>query len=211
VKTREIMLLLSLAGALSCRGEVGQPGNPGPQGDPGPQGPPGPMGAQGIDGMPGEDGLNGQEGGTPFLISNPFAALLQYGDGPVVVEIGQQELIAPGTGTLAVRAHFSGTVAKRDQATLCRLRVGVRQDNAIQQLVSQSIGITDGPLAGRLELSVGATLVGQIPVEVGQPVLLRLEMQRLDDVCADGAGATQIAQIFGQLDVLFYKVALQAQ
>jgi hypothetical protein len=209
--TRMLMLSLLVAGALSCRGKTGEQGNPGPQGDPGPQGPPGPQGAQGIQGLPGADGADGREGGTPFLLSNPFSALLQYGDGPAVIEIGSQQLVAPDDGTLVVRAHFSGLVAKRDQATLCRVRVGVRRDQEIQQLVSQTVGISEGPLAGRLEMSVGATIVGQIDVVSGQPLLLRLEMQRLDEECADGAGATQIAQIFGQLDVLFYRVPLVAQ
>lgn len=190
---------------------MGEQGNPGPQGDPGPQGPQGPEGAQGIQGLPGMNGADGREGGTPFLISNPFTALLQYGDGPATVDIGSQDLVAPDDGVLVIRAHFSGTVAKRDQATLCRVRLGVRVDQEIQQLVTTTVGISDGPLAGRLETSVGATVVGQIQVATGQPVLLRLEMQRADDVCADGAGATQIAQIFGQLDVLFYRVGLVAQ
>jgi hypothetical protein len=209
--TSKLMLLVCAGALVACRGKTGEQGNPGPQGDPGPPGEQGPAGAQGNQGLPGDPGTNGLEGGTPFLLSNPFSALLQYGDGPAVVEIGQQQITAPDDGTLVVRAHFSGTVAKRDNATLCRIRVGVRRDQEIQQLVSQTVGITEGPLAGRLELSVGATIVGQIPVTEGQPVLLRMEMQRLDDLCADGAGATQIAQIFGQLDVLFYRVPLVAQ
>lgn len=198
-------------GSMSCRGKTGEQGNPGPQGDPGPPGERGPPGAQGVQGIPGMNGIDGIEGGTPFLLTNPFSAQLQYGDGVTVVQIGEQQIVAPDDGTLVVRAHFSGTVAKRDNATLCRVRVGVRRDQEVAQLVSQTVGITDGPLPGRLELSVGATIVGQIPVTNGQQVLLRLEMQRLDDVCADGAGATQIAQIFGQLDVLFYRVPLVAQ
>jgi hypothetical protein len=161
--------------------------------------------------MPGQNGRDGAEGGTPFLLTNPFSALLQYGDGPAVIQIGEQQITAPDDGTLVVRAHFSGTVAKRDNAMLCRVRVGVRRDQEVAQLASQTVGITDGPLAGRLEISVGSTIVGQVPVAAGQPVLLRMEMQRLDDLCADGAGATQIAQIFAQLDVLFYRVALVAQ
>jgi hypothetical protein len=197
--------------AMSCRGKTGEQGNPGPQGDPGAMGEQGPPGAQGVQGIPGVPGIDGIEGGTPFLLTNPFSAILQYGDGPAVVQIGEQQIVAPDDGTLVIRAHFSGRVGKRDGATLCRVRVGVRRDQEIAQLVSQTVGISDGPVAGRLELSVGATVVGQIPVTVGQQVLLRLEMQRLDDVCADGAGATQIAQIFGQLDVLFYRVPLAAQ
>ena len=211
MKTSKHMLALLVASALSCRGKTGEPGNPGPEGPPGPQGEQGPPGAMGEQGLPGEDGMDGLEGGTPFLVSNPFSALLQYGDGPAVVEIGQQQITAPDDGTLLVKSHFSGVVAKRDGANLCRVRVGVRQDNELQQLISQSVGINEGPVAGRVELSVGATIVGQIPVARGQPVLLRMEMQRLDDVCADGAGATQIAQIFAQLDLLFYRVPLAAR
>ncbi len=211
MSARRIVTFCLLASALACRGKTGEQGNPGPQGDPGPTGPAGATGPQGIPGPSGRDGADGIEGGTPFLLTNPFSALLQYGDGPAVVEIGEQQVVGPDDGTLMVRAHFSGTVAKRDGATLCRVRVGIRQDQMVAQLASQSLGITDGPVAGRLEVSVAATLVTQVAVAEGQPVLLRLEMQRLDETCADGAGATQIAQIFGQLDVLFFRVGLVAQ
>lgn len=161
--------------------------------------------------MDGQDGQDGREGGTPYLVSNPFSRVLQFGDADAVLELGQQTVVAPEAGTLLVRAHFGGTVAKRDGATVCRVQVGVRKDQDAIQLVSQNVGIREAPAAGKLETTVGASLVGQIPVQAAQSVLLRLEMQRFDDECANGAGATQIAQIFGQLDISFHRVPLSAQ
>lgn len=207
-------LLLSLLFALGCRGKSGPQGNPGPQGDPGPQGeagPAGPVGPPGPAGMNGQDGRDGREGGTPYLVSNPFSRVLQYGDADAVLELGQQTVVAPEDGTLLVRAHFGGTVAKRDGAGLCRVQVGVRKDQDAIQLVSQNVGVREAPVTGKLEVSVGTTLVAQVPVLSGQTVLLRLEMQRFDDECAEGAGATQIAQIFGQLDLSFHRVLLTSQ
>jgi hypothetical protein len=200
--------LLAAALVLACRGKIGPQGNPGSEGVEGPAGPAGPAGPPGPIGLPGSDGFDGREGGTPFLLTNPFSRVLQYGDGEAVLELGQQAIIAPEDGSLIVRAHFNGTVAKRDGATLCRVRVGVRQDQEVVQLVSQTLGIQEAPALGRLEVSASASLVGIVPVVQNQAILLRLELQRFDADCAMGAGATQISQMIGQLDVSFYRVPL---
>lgn len=198
--------LALLCGA--CQGEGGPPGNPGPEGPRGPTGAvgaTGPVGPQGPTGMPGRDG---EQGGTPYLVTNRFTDVIQYGDGDAVKEIGQVTVLAPDVGTLLVRAYFSGLVAKRDGVGFCRVQVRLRRGQETEPLALEDIGISGAPVAGRLETSVSSTLVAQFPVTAGESITLRLEGQRLDDECANGAGAERVAQLFGQIEATFYDVPL---
>lgn len=194
-----------------CRGESGEPGNPGPEGPEGPPGMAGATGPTGPIGATGPAGVDGREGGTPFLLTNVNSAVLQFGDASSVIEIARQQVVAPEGGALLVRAYLSGTVAKRDGAATCRVTVGLRKDQDVIPLASQNLGIASAPLPGKLEASVAGTLVGRVDVAAGQPVVLRVEMRRFDDDCAQGAGATQIAQIFSQLEVGFHRFVLPTQ
>lgn len=198
----------ALFGLFACSGDQGVPGNPGPQGDRGPTGATGPMGATGPAGPTGERGMDGLEGGTPVLLTNLQSSIIQFGDQDQVKEISRLTVVAPGDGGLLVRAHFSGIVAKRDGSALCRVTVGVRRDQEATQFLSQNVGVFGAPVAGRLELSVGTTLTGLMPVNAGQEVIFRLEVQRLDPECADGLGPTLVAQIFGQLEFGFHRYTL---
>jgi collagen triple helix repeat protein len=205
---------LAIGGCKGDRGEVGPQGNPGsegPRGPMGPDGPQGPMGAMGLMGMVGPKGQDGREGGTPFLVANPQQKLLTYGDGTDTLEIMRQSVVAPDAGSLLVRAYFSGTVTKRDGGAACRVAVSIRKDQDPVALESQNVGITGAPQAGQLVLGVSTVFASKIDVTANQAVVLHAEMKRLDDDCASGAGATQIAQIFAQLDVGFYRVALPSQ
>lgn len=196
---------------VACTGDPGQPGNPGPQGDPGPAGATGPQGPIGPTGPEGRAGIDGREGGTPFLLTNRFLGTLQFSDRDAVLEIGAVTVVAPDNGGLVVRAHFSGTVAKRDGSGFCRVWVMVRRDREPVPFLRESMGIAGAPAAGRLDLSVATTMAGVVPVAAGQSILLRLEIQRRDEICADGAGPTQIAELFGQLDLGFHRFALLTQ
>lgn len=192
----------------ACSGEQGAPGNPGPQGDQGLPGMTGATGPTGPIGPTGERGQDGLEGGTPVLLTNLQSQIIQFGDQDQVKEIGRLVVVAPGDGGLLIRAHYSGIVAKRDGSALCRVTVGVRRDQEVTQFLTQNVGIFGAPVGGRLEMSVGTTLTGLMPVTAGQEVTLRLEVQRLDDECADGLGPTLVAQIFAQLDIGFHRYTL---
>lgn len=197
---------------LGCDGEQGVPGNPGPEGRQGPEGPQGPSGPIGDPGQRGQIGQDGREGGTPFLVTNNLTAgVIQYGNGTDVVEVFSQRVVPPETGVLVLRAHFTGTVVKRDGATTCRVAVSVRRDQEVQPLFAQNVGISDAALAGRLELSIAATLVRAIDVAGGQPIVLHVEIRRFDDTCASGGGPTQVAQVFAQLDLGFHRILLPTQ
>jgi hypothetical protein len=202
---------LALALVAACKGNPGSAGNPGPQGDPGPRGEPGIIGPTGPQGITGDPGAPGVEGGTPVLITNVQSALIQYGDGNQVKEIGRWVIMSPAEGALVIRAHYNGTVAKRDGSGFCRVTIGVRKDQDATQFLSQNIGIFGAPTVGRLDLSIGTTLTGQLLVNTGEQLTLRMEVQRFDDECADGLGPTQIAQIFGQLDISFHRYAILTQ
>jgi hypothetical protein len=145
------------------------------------------------------------------LLTNPYDAIIQYGDGDAVMELGRVNAVAPGTGELQVRAYFSGLVAKRDGAARCRVQVRLRRDQDVQPLASDDIGIAGAPLPGKLEISVGTTLAAKVPVTAGQVVALRMEVQRLDSECAFGAGAERVAQIFGRIEALYSDVDISAQ
>lgn len=201
-------LMLSALLFAGCRGDAGLTGNPGPEGR---QGPPGLVGPTGPAGPTGENGADGREGGTPFLLTNVFSGIIQFGDGANVIELGQQQVVPPESGALVVRGYFSGTVSKRDGATTCRVTVSVRRDQEVVPILTQNLGISAAPAAGRLETSVAATLAGRLDVAQGQAVLLRIEIRRFDDDCAQGAGTAQVAQIFGQLDVGFHRFTLPTQ
>jgi hypothetical protein len=212
---RLTLLAVALAlAATACSGDQGPQGNPGPQGDRGPPGATGPAGARGEPGPDGRAGLDGREGGTPVYLtpaSTPFRGELQFGDGEQVIELGQLTVTAPGDGALLVRAYVSGTVAKRDGSGFCRVTVAVRRDRDAAPFLRQNVGVFGAPVSGRLDVSVGTTLAGQLPVSAGQEVLLRVELSRFDDQCADGAGPTLIAQLAAQLELGFYRVGLTAR
>ncbi|MCA9552776.1 MAG: collagen-like protein [Myxococcales bacterium] len=203
---------LTLAALVGCKGEAGPAGNPGPEG---PAGTPGATGAVGPVGPVGPQGATGQpgaEGGTPYLLTNPFRKVLQYGDRDATLELGTPvDVVAPGDGDLLVRAHYTGTVAKRDGSGFCRIEVRLRLNQDPSPLLAQNLGIFGAPVAGRLDLGVHTTLAGVIPVQSGEVVRMRLELRRVDPECADGEGPTQIADIFGQLEVGFHRVRIATQ
>lgn len=206
----------ALAGALvlvlaACEGERGEPGNPGPEGPAGPAGAVGATGPAGPTGPTGAPGRDGREGGTPYLVTNPVSGTIQFGDGDAVQELVQVPVLAPDEGDLTVKAHYSGTVAKRDGSGFCRVEVRVRRDQEPAPFLTQNVGIFGAPVAGRLDVSVGTTLLGVLPVTAGETILLRMEIRRVDPECADGAGPTQIAQIFGQLELGFHRVRIPTQ
>lgn len=204
--------MASLAVILAaCTGDIGPEGNPGPEGPKGADGPAGPQGPTGPQGEPGTPGRDGQEGGAPFLLTNQFQALIQYGDGAAVMELAPVTVVAPGQGELILRAYFSGKIAKRDGAARCRVRVSLRRGQETEALAQEDIGIAGAPLPGKLEMSLAATLPATIAVNAGEQVTLRLEVQRLDDECALGAGSELVAQVFGQLEGTFYRVPLATQ
>lgn len=208
---RRVLLSALFAALAACKGEDGPPGNPGPEG---PQGPQGAQGAQGVQGAPGErgpPGNDGREGGTPALLTNRMTARLTYADANAVIELGQLTVTAPEAGALFVRAHFTGTVVKRDGAGFCRVQVAVRRDQEAQALDAQNLGVFGAPVAGRLEVSVATTLAASVDMATGQDIQLHLEMRRLDDDCAFGAGPELVAQIFGQLDLGFHRFRLPAR
>ncbi len=205
-----LSLATLLLAAPACRGSDGSTGNPGPQGPVGPPGATGPTGASGRDGAPGADG---REGGTPALLTNVIARPLQYGDGDNVLELTQQTVVAPERGTLIVRVYAHGVVAKRDDATSCRVTVSLRRDQQTLPLAAQTLGIVDAPRVGRLELSVAATLAAKLELAAGEAVVLHVELQRADPACVPpgAAGPTQVAQIFGQLEAQLHRVELRSQ
>lgn len=203
-------LILAALTAHGCRGAEGATGNPGPQGPSGPTGATGATGAPGRDGDPGDPG---REGGTPYLLSNLVARPLQYGDGDNTLELAQQTLVGPEAGALVVRLYAHGVVAKRDDATSCRVEVSLRRDQQTLPLVAQQVGIVDAPRVGRLETTVGLTLATRIDVAAGERLTLHVEVRRADPACAPpgAAGPTQIAQIFAQLEAQFFRVPIAAQ
>lgn len=205
-----LAVLALVLGIVGCRGGDGPAGNPGSQGPQGPPGAVGPTGAPGRDGMDGRDGL---EGGTPTLLTNVIPRPLQYGDADNVLEIMQQTLVAPANGAVVVRLYAHGVVAKRDDATSCQVEVSVRRDQQTLPLAAQTVGIVDGPRAGRLEISVGVTLATRLEVTEGERIVLHVEMEKSDPACAPAgaAGPTQIARIFAQLEAQFFRVALPSQ
>lgn len=144
---------------------------------------------------------------SAYLLTNLRSSLLQYGDQENVLQVFEQRVGAPAAGTLLVRAHFSGSVTKRAGAARCLVRVQVRRDQETVALAAQNVGILDAPAAERLQTSVSGTLMGSVDLAEGGSTLLRFEIQRADPACApDGAGgAEQIAQIFGQLEVQFFR------
>lgn len=203
---------LTLAALVGCKGEAGPAGNPGPEGPAGTPGatgatgPVGPVGAQGAMGLP------GAEGGTPYLLTNRFEKQLQYGDRDAILELGLPvDVVAPGDGDLLVRAHFTGTVAKRDGSGFCKVELRVRLNQDPSPFLADNAGVFGAPVAGRLVVGVNTDLVGALPVQAGEVVRMRLELRRLDDICADGEGPTEIAHIFGQLEVGFHRVRIATQ
>lgn len=208
-------LALAAAAALAlcgCKGAPGEPGNPGPEGPEGAPGATGATGATGPQGAQGIQGLPGREGGTPFLLTNRFRRVLQYGDRDATLELAAPvDVVAPDDGELLVRAHYTGTVAKRDGSGFCRVEVRLRLNQDPAPLLAQNLGIFGAPVAGRLDLGVHTTLAGVIPVQAGEVVRMRLELRRVDPECADGEGPTQIADMFGQLEISFHRVRLATQ
>jgi len=148
---------------------------------------------------------------VPALVTNPYQAVIQYGDGDAVMELGRVNAVAPGNGEFLVRAYFSGIVAKRDGAARCRVQVRLRQDQEVDSLAQDDLGVAGAPLPGKVELSVGTTLAAKVSVTAGQVVALRMEAQRLDPECAFGAGSERVAQIVGRLEVLYSDVPIVAQ
>lgn len=192
----------------ACSGDPGPQGNPGPAGAPGPRGPEGPQGVEGPTGPMGPAGRDAPE--AAFLLTNLRSSLLQYGDQENVLQVFEQRVGAPADGTFLVRAHFSGSVTKRAGAQRCLVRVQVRRDQETVALAAQNVGVLDGPDTARLQISVSGTLMGTVPVAEGASTLLRFEVQRADPDCAPpgAAGAEQIAQVFGQLEVQFFRGTL---
>jgi hypothetical protein len=206
VRRSPIVLLVVLAGCA----ERGPPGNPGGEGPRGPQGEQGLTGEMGPPGPKGDKGDKGDmgEGGTPYLVTNVHSMPITYADGDNVISVLQQRVRATETGRLIVRAHFSGTVKKRDGAPRCRVEVALRQDQQPAPLSLQNIGVFEGPVAGALEISVAADLISLVEVTAGSEPLFHLETRRLDAECAAGAGAERLAQIFGQLEITFHRYLL---
>ena len=194
--------------ALACA--QGDPGNPGSQGNPGPTGPSGVAGTTGPMGM---QGMPGEEGGTRTLLTNPFMGVLQYADQDNVIEIVQQQVIAPGPGALIFRAYFHGTVAKRADGLTCLVTIALRRDQLPAALISQNVGILQGEMGQREEITVGGTLAARADVAGGETVTMRAELSKLSEDCAPmgAAGATQIAQMSVQLEVQHFRRTLATQ
>ncbi|MEQ8978426.1 MAG: collagen-like protein [Deltaproteobacteria bacterium] len=199
------LLLLSCFLLAACSGPDGSPGSPGPQGPMGAPGPTGPTGATGVQGAAGAPGQPGPEGGTPILLTQPAVATLTFADGPAIQQFDSFRVVAPGSGYFMIRTNFTGTVAKRDGSTRCYVSVRFRLDQEPVPLVLQNVGVFDAPAVGRLDVSVAAPLVGVVPVDVQDTVLVRLELQRQVEECADGNGNTQIAQITAQTEVSWFR------
>lgn len=199
---RAIAVLFTVA---ACTGERGPPGNPGPEGPPGQKGDLGDPGQMGSAGEKGDQGMPGEAGATPYLLTNLQQGTITYADADNVISILQQRAIAPDAGAFVVRAHISGTVAKRDGATLCRVEVGLRRDQQPAALVLQNLGVFEAPATGKLEVSVGATMATDVQLTANQEILFHLETKRIDPDCAAGAGAERVAQIFGQLEISFHR------
>jgi hypothetical protein len=159
-------------------------------------------------GSMGNQGLDGAEGGTPILLTNQQVGTITYADGAAVISVMQQAVNVPISGVYLVRAHFSGTVAKRDGAARCRVEVSLRRDQEPVALALQNVGVFEAPLAGKLEISVGASIVTALDVTAGSQILFHLETKRLDPECASGAGAERVAQIFGQLEVSYHRYGI---
>lgn len=201
-----IAVLVSLATA--CSGPDGVPGTAGPQGPPGAAGPAGPTGPTGAPGPRGVDGDPGPEGGTPILLSTPAAVQLLFSDGGAIQQFDTFEVIPPGDGYFLIRTNFTGSVAKRDGSSRCIVAVRVRLDQDPVPLVLQNVGVFEAPTVGRLDVSVNAPLVGTVAVQAAEPVLVRLELQRQTDECADGNGNTQIADIRAQAEISWFRNTL---
>ncbi len=208
---RALVTVVTVFGLGACKGEAGPSGNPGSVGAPGTEGPVGPPGAMGPAGPTGTAGLDGLEGGTPYLLTNPLEGVIQFGDGAQVVDLGSVDLVPAQDGAYLVRVHYRGTVAKRDQTGFCRVSVTVLQDGMPGPLLEELVGVHGAPVAGRLELSVGGTMQTLVQAIAGVPVTVRVQIQRFDDNCADGAGPEQIARIAAQVDATFHRFALQAE
>lgn len=202
-----IAAALLLASACADRGP---PGNPGPEGPPGPRGETGAKGDPGVQGPQGQNGRDGEEGGTPILLTNVQQGAITFADNDNVISILQLRVAPPQTGALLVRAHFSGTVAKRDGASRCRVEVSLRRNQETIALGLQNVGIFEAPVAGKLETSVAASIVTQVEATAGQEILFHLEAKRADPECAAGAGAERVAQIFGQLEISFHRYQIPA-
>jgi hypothetical protein len=168
------------------------------------------MGPTGDVGQPGRDG---REGGTPYLLTPLTSRALQYAHEDGVLEVLQQNIVPEENGVLVVRAYFSGTVTKRVDAPSCLVQVGVRRNDEAIALFSQNVGILDGPVAQRMEVSIGGTLAGRVDVTGGRPELFRVEIRKADAACAPQGvqGPTQIAQIFVQLEVQYFRTQLPTQ
>jgi hypothetical protein len=208
----------------ACSGSAGPQGNPGSQGAPGPTGPSGPPGATGLIGPTGATGLDGREGGTPTLTTPPASGLLTYGDGTNVVELpvlgmppsSPKRIVAPDTGSLLVRAYFSGVVTKVAGTPSCLITVGLRKDQDPQPFATQLVGVVQAPTANDYAQGVSGVLLGALQVTANQAVQLHFEIQRSDAapsacVPTGGAGGTQYANLQAQYEVSFHRLALTVQ
>lgn len=209
--SRALFALATLALAAACKGEAGPVGNPGSIGAPGPDGPAGPPGAMGPAGATGTPGLNGLEGGTPFVLTNAFEGVIQFGDGAQTIALGSVDLVPEQDGAYLVRVHYRGSVAKRDQTGFCRVAVRVVQAGVPGALLEELVGVHGAPVAGRLELSVGGTMQTLVQAIRGAPVTLGVEIERFDDNCADGAGPEQVARIAAQVDATFHRFSVPTE
>lgn len=195
--------------AAACA-DRGPPGNPGPEGPPGPRGETGAQGEQGVQGPQGGNGRDGEEGGTPYLLTNVQQGTITFADNDNIISVLQQRVLPPQSGALLVRAHFSGTVAKRDGASRCRVEVSLRKNQETVALGLQNLGVFEAPAGGKLETSVAASIVKEVEATAGQEILFHLEAKRADPECAAGAGAERVAQIFGQLEISFHRYQIPA-
>lgn len=209
--TRTALLLVTALLVSACKGDEGPAGNQGSVGAPGATGPAGTIGAAGPVGEPGQDGPDGLPGGTPYLVTNAFDGVIQYGDGAQIIPLGDVTLVPPMDGGFLVRVHYRGAVAKRDGTGFCNVSVRVRQDGVPGPLLEERVGVRGAPVAGRLELSVGGSMQTLVQAPAGAAVTLRLEIQRFDDNCADGAGPEQIARIAAQVDATFHRFVLATE
>lgn len=190
---------------VSACGKDGPRGPPGPQGPRGEAGLRGQQGPQGPEGDRGEDGLPGKPGGTPVVVSNRIVFRLDPADGTAVNEIARFTIIAPDTGHLALRAHVQGVVNKPTARSCSTVRVGVRLNRDVNQLVAQNLGVFDAPTFDAIGTPVFATLAGSTEVTGGQEVLVRIEAQRLECVPGESPGT---ADLDVQLEGSFHRPLL---
>jgi hypothetical protein len=187
---------------LSACGKDGLRGPPGDQGPPGEIGPRGTQGTQGPQGPAGTDGTRGREGGTPFVLSNRIVFTLDNADGTAVLEVARFTITAPDAGYLAFHAYVQGTVTKPTARVCSTVRVGLRLDRDVNQIVAQNVGVFDAPTFDPIGTPVASTLAGALPVVAGQEVIVRIEAQRLECRPGESPGTADLGV---QLEATYHR------